>query len=47
VGQKEDIYVCDHVKTMKQYRKSNIIIETRGRKTSFKISGDESCYHQG
>jgi hypothetical protein len=34
-------YACDHVKKLEQYRKSNIIIQTKGRKTSFMTSADE------
>jgi hypothetical protein len=34
-------YACDHVKKLKQYRNSNIIIETKGRKTSFTTSARE------
>jgi len=34
-------YACGHLKKLKQYRKGNIIIETKGRKTSFMTSAHE------
>jgi len=34
-------HASDQLKKLKQYRKSNIIFETKGSKTSFMTSADE------